>query len=71
MKTSLFLLSSLATTVALAFPVVDGVTLVQETSNAVRIDYRLSEAPAIVTLDIQTNVTGGAWESIGGGAVVA
>lgn len=37
----------------------------------VTITYTLSESPAIVTVDIQTNVTGEAWASIGGANVVS
>ena len=36
----------------------------------VTIEYTLSEPQAIVTVDIQTNVTGDAWASIGGANVV-
>ena len=52
-----------------AVPEVTGVTMTQATDRLVTISYTLSDAPAVVTVDIQTNMTGNAWESIGGEAV--
>ena len=53
--------------VASAVPVVSDVTMSQALPKRdVTITYRLSEAPAVVTLDIETNAPGGAWVSIGG-----
>ena len=57
----------------LASPVItqDSVVLTQDTAGLVTIDYNLANGPAIVTVDIQTNVTGAAtdvesdWISIG------
>ena len=54
-------------------PVVSGVTMSQQSpGRRVTITYQLANAPAVVTLDVQTNYTdGGAtkWASIGGAAV--
>ena len=47
-------------------PKVTDVTMTQAASRLVTIGYRLTDAPAIVTLDIQTNATDGSWASIGG-----
>ena len=48
-------------------PVVSDITMTQATgSRLVTIDYTLKEAAAVITLDIQTNVTDGVWASIGG-----
>ena len=47
-------------------PKVTDVTMTQAGSRLVTIGYRLADAPAIVTLDIQTNATDGSWASIGG-----
>ena len=53
--------------VAFAVPVVSDVTMNQSLPDrTVMITYRLSEVPAVVTLDIETNAPGGAWVSIGG-----
>lgn len=54
-------------------PVVSDVTMTQQSSGRlVTITYRLANAPAVVTLDVQTNCTEGGttkWASIGGAAV--
>ena len=47
-------------------PDVTAVSMSQADSREVTISYTLANAPAIVTLDIQTNVTGDVWASIGG-----
>ena len=47
-------------------PDVTAVTMSQADSREVTISYTLANAPAIVTLDIQTNVSGDVWASIGG-----
>lgn len=48
-------------------PEVLTVTMSQDSSRQVAINYTLSSAPAVVTLDIQTNdVASGTWASIGG-----
>ena len=49
-----------------AVPVVSNVTMTQDAMRSVTITYTLSDAPAVVTVDIQTNVTGSTWASIGG-----
>ena len=52
-----------------AVPNVTGVTMSQANDRLVTITYTLSDAPAVITLDVQTNVTGDVWASIGGEAV--
>ena len=52
-----------------AVPEVTGVTMSQASDRLVTISYTLSDAPAVVTLDVQTNNAQGAWASIGGAAV--
>ena len=53
-----------------AVPEVTGVTMTQATdSRLVTINYTLSDAPAVITLDVQTNATGDVWASIGGAAI--
>ncbi len=47
-------------------PKVTDVAMSQAEDRLVTITYRLTDAPAIVTLDIQTNATDGSWASIGG-----
>ena len=47
-------------------PSVSNVSMSQAADRTVTITYTLANAPAVVTLDIQTNVTGDVWESIGG-----
>ena len=56
---------TLALGVALV-PSVSDVTMSQAQDRTVTITYKLANAPAVVTLDIQTNTTDGAWVSIGG-----
>ena len=60
-----------ATSAALpaAVPEVSGVTMAQASDRLVTITYTLADAPAVITLDVQTNVTGDVWASIGGEAV--
>lgn len=54
-------------TFAAAVPAVSEATMAQSTtSRDVTIAYTLAEAPAVVTLDIQTNAVNGSWVSIGG-----
>ena len=66
MKAPIFLLAALiASVVTFAMPVAENVTFSQDAKHVVTITYTLTEAPAIVTLDIQTNVTGDVWASIG------
>ena len=52
-----------------AVPEVADVTMAQASDRLVTITYTLSAAPAVVTVDIQTNAAGGAWASIGGEAI--
>ena len=47
-------------------PSVSNVLMSQAQDRTVTITYKLANAPAIVTLDIQTNATDGSWVSIGG-----
>ena len=50
-----------------AVPVVSDVEMKQTLPNrTVTITYKLQDAPAVVTLDIETNATDGTWASIGG-----
>ena len=59
-------------TLSAAVPEVSSATMVQDVSRLVTITYTLADAPAVVTLDVQTNYTeNGAtkWASIGGAAV--
>ena len=52
-----------------AVPEISGVTMTQASDRLVTITYTLADAPAVVTVDIQTNATGNTWASIGGEAV--
>ena len=65
MKHQTFLLAALAAAAAFAVPVAENVTFTQDNLNVATITYTLTETPAIVTLDIETNVTGDVWASIG------
>lgn len=47
-------------------PSVSDVAMSQAQDRTVTITYKLKNAPAVVTLDIQTNTTDGVWVSIGG-----
>lgn len=74
MKNIIFASLSLfvATSVLWAGPSVDplSVSMVQPTGvGPAEISYVLSEAPAVITVDIQTNAGNGAWASIGDGNV--
>jgi len=70
MKTLLSIIAALTVSAALALPVAENVTFTQDNANLVTITYTLTEVPAIVTLDIQTNVTGDVWASIGNDNIV-
>ena len=50
-------------------PDITAVSMSQADSREVTISYTLANAPAVVTVDIQTNAAGGAWASIGGEAI--
>ena len=52
-----------------AVPEISNVTMAQDTTRLVTITYTLADAPAVVTVDVQTNNANGAWASIGGEAV--
>ena len=62
-------------TLPAAVPEVSGVVMAQDTMRHVTITYTLADAPAVVTLDVQTNANTSAaaddlgWTSIGGEAV--
>ena len=60
-----------ATSAALtaAVPEISGVTMTQDSMRLVTITYTLADAPAVVTVDVQTNNANGGWASIGGEAV--
>lgn len=68
MKNVVFSLSAVAVAAAAwgAVPQPSGVSMSQDASRKVTITYNLANAPAVVTLDIETNVTADAWVSIGG-----
>ena len=68
-KSHLFAVAALSAGAAFALPRAE-VTSFSQSGPTVTITYTLSEAPAIVTLDIQTNVTGDVWASIGGENIV-
>ncbi len=70
MKSSILLPAMLTAVATFAVPVAENVTFVQNAKHVVNITYTLTESPAIVTLDIQTNVTGDVWASIGTGNIV-
>ena len=60
-------LAAMATaTLTAAVPEVSNATMTQAADRLVTITYTLADAPAVITLDIQTNNTQGAWVSIGG-----
>ena len=61
--------AALSASSLIALPCAEVTSFTQDGSVAT-IAYTLTESPAIVTLDIQTNVTGDVWASIGGGNVV-
>ncbi len=56
-------------TISAAVPEVTGVTMSQDDTRLVTITYSLADAPAVVTVDVQTNNEDNAWFSIGGEAV--
>ena len=58
--------SSVCLADAIAFPKISDVTVVQDADETYKITYKLSQAPAIVTVDILTNALAGAGASIGG-----
>ena len=74
-----FLLAALAATASAALsatvPNVTGVAMTQANDRLVTITYTLSDAPAVVTVDVQTNAAANAasddpgWTSIGGEAI--
>jgi formylglycine-generating enzyme required for sulfatase activity len=64
-KSTIALSAAFASLFSVATPVVSDVTMTQE-GYTVTINYTLSDEAGIVTVDIQTNATGGAWASIGG-----
>ena len=53
-------------TLTAAVPEVSDATMTQTADRLVTITYSLTDAPAVITLDIQTNNTQGTWTSIGG-----
>ena len=62
-----FLCGMTSLSLCAAVPEVSNVTMVQDSmSRAVTITYKVANAPAVVTVDIQTNATDGTWVSIGG-----
>lgn len=65
-KLTTLALSAAACSSIVAAPVVSDVTMSQDASRTVTINYTLSGEPGIVTVDVQTNSGGNAWVSIGG-----
>lgn len=49
-----------------AMPKIDDSVVVSVNGRAVKVDYKLLEEPAVVTVDFGTNTSDGAWVSIGG-----
>lgn len=66
MKKTIMALSMTAAGALLADPTVATVSMEQSADRTVTVTYTLTDAPAVVTLDVQTNVTGDTWASIGG-----
>ncbi len=68
-----FILAALAATASAALPAavpeISGVTMTQASDRLVTITYTLADAPAVVTVDVQTNNASGGWASIGGEAI--
>jgi len=58
-----------STALPAAVPEISNVTMAQDTTRQVTITYTLADAPAVVTVDVQTNNANGGWASIGGEAV--
>jgi len=65
----IFVLAALAASVAGATPVVSDVRVSQSSDRVVTVRYALAGAPAIVTMNVQTNAGDGTWADIGGGNV--
>ena len=61
--------AALSASSLIALPCAEVTSFTQDVSVAT-IAYTLTESPAIVTLDIQTNVAGNVWASIGGENIV-
>ena len=61
--------TALSLCAAVPVPQVSDVSMSQKADGEAIINYRLSAANAVITLDIQTNATGAAWATIGGKAV--
>ena len=61
------LTAAIAATMQAAVPRVSNTQMTQAANRLVTITYELADGPAVITLDIETNVTGTAeWVSIGG-----
>ena len=60
---------AISATLTATVPEISGVTMTQANDRLVTITYKLEDAPAVVTVDVQTNNTEGGWASIGGEAV--
>ena len=68
-KMTLAAFATASAVAAAAVPEVTSVTMSQSADRLVTISYTLSDAPAVVTVDVQTNASGDVWASIGGAAV--
>ena len=70
MKSALFACTLASATMPLMatgiVPELSNITMRQDSKRKVVINYTLANAPAVVTVDIQTNVSEDAWASIGG-----
>ncbi len=69
MNTLAVAVSGAAFLVSAAVPNVTDVTMTQADNRLVTINYTLSDAPAVITVDVQTNDNNGGWASIGGEAL--
>lgn len=59
-------ITAIATVSQAAVPSVSSVTMSQDDNRTVTITYKLANAPAVVTVDIETNAGNNVWASIGG-----
>ena len=66
MKRTLAGMAVVAALTASATPIVSNVRVAQSESRLVTVNYALAGAPAVVTMNVQTNAGDGAWIDIGG-----
>jgi len=66
MKRLLLIGAAVASAAALAEPAVTAVSFTQNaTTRAIEVAYTLTDGPAVITADVQTNAGGTVWDSIG------